>query len=214
MPWTRTRLAGSPARGMDGQDEHAAEAAGHGPENIDERLGAMDQGGSAVRASHRRHEAHPAVEIAVRHGVAGGLQGIAGGGTAAFRVERRIGQDVIEAFGEGRQVLELAQGARHVAFDELHAVREIVARNVGARQGGELRIALDQRHGSIFDTARDGEADDADARADIEDTLAATCLAPGPPPPAARRRGRRGSPPAAAGSRARRRERRRRLSSS
>src|SRR6185295_6267108 len=136
----------------------------------------MDQRGSAVWASHRRHEAHPAVEISVWHGVAGGLQGIACGSTTAFRVERRIGKDVIEAFGERRQMLALAQGPSHVPFDELHAAREIVARDIGTRQGGELRIALDQRYSGIFDTTRHGEADDADARADIEDTLTATCL--------------------------------------
>ncbi len=94
-------------------------------------------------ARHGRHEAHPAVEVAIRHGVGAGLYGIARRGAAPFDMEGRIGEDVIEGLGSSAERGDVAQGARHVGLDHAHALGKVVALDVAARQPGEAGVALD-----------------------------------------------------------------------
>ena len=145
MPRRITRVAGDRLARMDGQETAAAEAAGERLEKLGQRLGLMDDDGAAARAQHGRHEADPTVEIAVRHGVGVGLDGIAGRRAATMRVIGRIGQHAVETLDQRAELGELAQGAGHVGLDQARPVGQLVAGDVGAGESGELRVALHQR---------------------------------------------------------------------
>src|SRR5262245_16282445 len=119
---------------MDREDDKRAKAARKRRQDVSQRLGAVDQRSRAARLSHGRHEPHPAIQAALRHGVAGCLECIGGGGTSAFRVERRVCQNMVEAVGQCCKLAEVAQGPRDISLDDADARDETVAVDIGACQ--------------------------------------------------------------------------------
>ena len=141
----------------------------------------------------RRHEPHPALQVAVRHGIGAGLEGIAARGAGPSTWIGRIGQHVIEALGKPGERGDSLEGRGDVGLDRRAPGRQGCCARFSLRASSASRgFPLDHANARIAQRARaTASPDHADAGADVEHRAALACAVL--PPPATRRRARRDS---------------------
>jgi hypothetical protein len=75
---------------------------------------------------------------------------------------------VVERSSGKAFALRCTERARDIGFNDRDAIGERVALDVAPRDGGHLRLALNERDMCIDEADGNGEADDADPCADVQ----------------------------------------------